>query len=448
MKVTTERIPESQVVLEIEVDGDRVEKAKETAYRRLAAKAKVPGFRPGKVPRSVLERHLGEHTILHEAIDRLMPEVYREALEQEAIDPIDRAEYELVTEEPLVAKFTVPVRPSVDLGEYISLDVPREAVEVDPERVQEGIEALRHRYATLEPVERPVAWGDIVRADVGGTIEGSAFVKEEDAQFQLVEGRAVSLPGFADGLLGHTKGEEFDVEVPVPDDFPDEKMRGKQAVYHVSLKEVKQEVLPELSDDFAREVGEGFENVEALRARIESDLREAEEQEAEHRQHDAALDSLVDIASLEYPPVLVEREIDRIIQEQSGALQPASGKQRDGREALERYLQQVGKSEEALREEIRPIAKTRVERSLVLSELSEAEHIAVADSDVEAEIERLSAGAGTQGDELRRLFSTESAKESLRRSLLTRKTLERLVEIASKDGAVVATAQAEASESG
>jgi trigger factor len=449
VKVSTEPLPPAQVVLQLEVEDERLERAIESTYRRLAKRVKVPGFRPGKVPRAVLERHLGGDAVRLEAIDELMPQLYREAIEQEQIDPIDRAQYELVTEHPLVAKFTVPLKPSVDLGDYHALNVEREPVTVEPERVQEALESLRRRYATLEPVERPVQWGDIVRADIKTSVEGEAQGKDEDAEFQLVEGRVISLPGFAEALIGREKGAEFEFDVPVPDEVTDERLRGKQAHYRVALKEVKQEVLPELDDEFARQAGEGFPSLEALRERVEADLRDALEEQARHRYEDEVLDALADRAQLEYPPVLIERETERFIREQSG-LGPADGRRApkggpSEREQLERYLRQAGKSEQELREEVRPLAEARIRRSLVLSELAEAEHIEVNEPEVEAEIERLASGV-SQADELRRLFSSDNAKESLRRSLLTRKTLDRLVEIASGEAAPQESEPEETSE--
>jgi trigger factor len=440
-------LPESQVLLEIEVDDARVEKAKDSAYRRLASKVRVPGFRPGKAPRDVLERHLGEETILHEAIDRLMPEVYREALEQEDIDPIDQAGYELVTHQPLVAKFTVPIRPTVDLGEYRALQVPREPVSIDPERVQDALEGLRHRYAIYEPVARPIEWNDIVRADVDGTVDGKPLVHEEDVEFQLVEGRPVSLPGFAEALIGKEKGAQFELDLAVPDDAPSEELRGKQARYKVHIKETKQEVLPELDDEFARQVGEGFPTLADLRTRVESDLREALEQEAEHQYHDEVIGKLVEQASIEYPPVLVEREVDRLLRDQSSAGQPASRGGPTAREQLERYLQRVGRSEEDMRAELRPIAEQRVLRSLVLSQVAEAEDIHVEDAEIQEEIDRLTSGVSEQAEQIRSLFSTDAARESLRRSLTTKKTLDRLVSIASGEGETEAE-QASATQDG
>lgn len=443
MQVTREELPDSQVVLEIAVEDERVEKAKEAAYRRVASKAKIPGFRPGKAPKEVIQRHFGEHTFLHEAIDELMPKVYREALEQEQINPIEQASFEVVTEQPLVAKFTVPVRPDVDLKEHLqNLRVPRETVAVDAERVDDGMESLRHRYATLEPVERPVQWDDIIRADITGTVNGAPLVNEEDAEFQLVEGQTISLPGFAEALIGHAKGEEFEFTVTVPDDAPNEQMRGQPARYQVHIKELKEEVLPELDDEFAHGVGEGFESLQALRERVENDLREALEQEEEQRYRDEVLEALVDEVQPQFPPILAERETERMVKEQLGAFQRSTGGAND-KESMERFLQQVGKSEDELVAELRPLAEARIRRSLVLSEVTEAEDIQVSDDDVETEIERLSSGIADQADEVRRLFSEEAAKENLRRSLSTKKTLDRLVEIAS-NGAGPADAQEEA----
>ena len=423
MKVSAERIPEGQVVLQIEVEPERLEGALDSAYRRLVKKTQVPGFRPGKAPRAMLERYLGEHALLHDAIDRLLPQVYREAVEEQQLDPIDFPEVEIVTEQPLVLKATVPLRPTVDLGDYQGLRVPRDPVTVEPERVQEQLERLGQRYATLEPVQRPLQWGDIVRADVFGAVGETVLVDEKDVEFRLSEGEVISLPGFAERLIGAEEGAELRFELTVPPDSGDPRLAGESCSYRLVIHGVKEEKLPELDDDFARQVGEGFPTLVALRERIASDLQRIEEEVGERRYHDQIISALLARAELDYPPVLVEREVDRLLQEQAGPAQ-------QGRD-LERYLQRVGKSEEELRAELRPPAEERVRRSLVLSQVAEAENITVGDAEVEAEIERLVAGAGEQADEARRLFASEQGRDALRRSLLTRKTLERLVDIAS-----------------
>jgi trigger factor len=423
VKVSAERIPEGQVVLQIEVEPERLEGALDSAYRRLVKKTEVPGFRRGKAPRAMLERYLGEHAILHDAIDRLLPQVFQEAVEEQKLDPIDLPEVEIVTEQPLVLKATVPLMPTVDLGDYQALRVPRDPATVEPERIQEQLEHLRHRYGTLEPVQRPLQWGDVVRADVFGAVGETTLVDQKDVEFRLREGEVISLPGFAERLIGAEKGAELRFDLPVPPDTADPKLAGESCSYRVVIHEVKEETLPELDDDFARQVGEGFPTLLALRERIASDLQRIEEEVAERRYHDQIISALLARAELDYPPILVEREADRLLQEQ---VDPA----RQGRD-LERYLQRVGKSEEELRAEMRHLAEERVQHSLVLSQVAEAENITVDDGEVEEEVGRLVGGAGEQADEARRLFASEQSRDALRRSLLTRKTLERLVEIAS-----------------
>ena len=429
VKVSAQKIPDSQVVLEIEVEPERLEKALDRAYRQLATRTRVPGFRPGKAPRVMLERYVGRDALMRQALDRLVPEVYQEAARQEDVEPIDLAELEVVTTEPLVVKATVPVRPTVDLGDYLQVRVPREPVEVPQERVEQALEDLRHRYAVLEPVDRPVQWGDVLRADVTGAAGDVVLVDQKDVEFQLREGQTVSLPGFAERLVGLAKGVETEVEVPVPADFTDQRVAGKMARYRVLIHEVKEEKLPALDDSFARQVGESFPSLVALRERVESDMRQLEEEAALHRYHDQVLTALEERATLEFPPVLVEREAERLLRDEQMA-SGGSGRSARGRD-VERYLRTQGRSEEELREEFKPLALERVRRSLILTQVAEAENIDVSDAEIDQEVERLVSSAGPQGEGVRRLFGDGEGREALRRRLLTRKTLDRLVEIAS-----------------
>jgi len=427
LKVSTERLPQSQVALEIEVDPERVERSLEQAYRRLAQRTRVPGFRPGKAPRAMLERYLGPDSLMNEALDRLIPEVYRQAVEEQELEPVDLPEVEIASTEPLVLKATVPVRPTVELGDYRQLRVPEEPVTVDPEQVEGALKDLQRRYATLEPVQRPVQWGDVLRADVVGTIEGNKIVDQKDVEFQLREGVAVSLSGFAEKLIGLEKNVEVELSVDVASDHTDARLAGKTCEYRVLVKEIKEENLPPLDDAFARQVGEGFPSLESLRERLTSNLRQVEEEAARHRYHDRILNALLDGATVDYPPVLVEREVDRLLRDQSGSGQQDS-------HALERYLQQVGKTEEELRLELRPAAVERVTRSLMLSKVAEVENIEVSEAEVDEEVERMVVGTGEQAAEIKKLFAGEESRDAIRRSVLARKTLDRLVSIASENG--------------
>ena len=426
MKVSTERIPESQVVLEIEVERERVERSVERAYRRLALKTEVPGFRKGKAPRQMLERYLSRDAVMQEALGLLIPEVYNQAIEEENIDAIDHPDIEVVQQEPLIFKATVPVRPSVDLGNYREVRVEREPVRVSEEQVNEKLEELRHRYAILEPVDRSLQTGDLVRADIRVSVDGRSVFSEDDAEFRLRQGVPVLLPGFAEHLAGSEKDVERQFSIDVPQDYPQRPLAGKTCLCRVLVKEIKEERLPELDDAFAAVVGEGFPSLEALRQRLESDLRQLAEQEVDARYREKVVDGVVAGASVEFPPVLAEREMGQLLRERVSA---------SGAGDIERYLRQVRKSEEELRQELRLQAVERIQSSLVLGKVAEVEGISVGKEDIDAEIERLAASSGPRADEVRKVFSSAGGREALERSLLTRKTVERLVAIASGEAA-------------
>ncbi|MDO8615979.1 MAG: trigger factor [Dehalococcoidia bacterium] len=423
MKVSAQRLPESQIVLEIEVDPDQMERSLDRAYRRLVQRVDVPGFRKGKTPRSMLERHLGRDRLLREAIDILIPEAYNQAIDAQDIDAIDQPQIELIKDEPLAFKATVPLRPTVELGDYQSLRVARQPVAVDEKDVDGALEELQRRYALHEPVDRPVQTGDIVTASVRMVIEDREVFKDDDAEFRLREGVTILLPGFADGLAGAKKGEAREITVTVP---PGEQpLSGKSGTATTLVKEIKQERLPELTDDFAREVGEGFAGLEALRDRLREDLRERLQAQAEEAYREQALTALVESAeAMEFPPVLVDREIERLIRDHARSA---------GRD-VDSYLELIKRDVSQLRDELAPVATERVRRSLVLSRLAEDEKIEVESAEVDAEIEKIVSSSGQQEEQLRRLFAGPEARASIERSLLTRKTADRLVEIAGRAG--------------
>jgi trigger factor len=423
VKVSTQRLPESQVLLEIEADPEQMERSLDKAYRRLAQRVEVPGFRKGKVPAAMLERHVGRARVVQEALDILIPEAYNQAIEEQDVDAIDQPSIELVNAEPLSFKATVPIRPTVDIGDYESVRIQREPYEIPEDEVEKALEELRHRYALHEPVERPVQMGDIVRGDVRGVIEDKEVYKDEDAEFRLREGSTLLLPGFAEGLIGAEKGVAKEIPITIPEG--ERPLSGKSGTFTVTVSEVKQEVLPELNDDLAQQVGEGFPSLDALRERLRNDIRERVESEVEEAYRDKTVGALVENAtSIEFPPVMVEREVERLIEDQARHL---------GTD-VEQYLATIKRTREDLREELLPVATERVRRSLALTQLAEQEGIKAEAEEVEAEVERL-AGSSQQAEQLRKLFGSPDGRAAIARSLITRKTMDRLVEIASRDGA-------------
>jgi trigger factor len=424
--ITTEKLPRSLVSLEIEVEPDRVEASMSKAAEKISRQVRIPGFRPGKAPRHIVERHVGKGALLQEALELLIPDLYSEAIESEQIDAIDQPQFDLKSTEPLVLSATVPVRPSVDLKDYQSLRAPKPEATVTEEQVQETLTNLRRRYATLEPVDRPLQWNDTVRADVTVSVEGQLEPHvEEDAEFPVREGGVVSLPGFVERLIGLDRGGPYEVEFTLPEDFQAEELAGKSAHYTVTINEVKQEVLPDLDDDFARSLDEGFDDLASLEQRVREDLEQELERQSREGYHDEIVDLLVASAELDYPDVLVEREIDRMIDRESNHASHTE-------EGLQRWLDAVGRSLEDVREGLREAAELNVRRALALGELVEAEGVEVTEEQVEGEISSTVASlTGGEADEqrlqaIRGLIDTPEGRQSIRNQLITRGAIERL----------------------
>lgn len=421
MKVTLERLPESRVQLQIEIDQDRLEKSLDSAYRRLAQRNRFPGFRPGKAPRPVVERAFGREGLIREALDKLVPDAYNEAIEAENVDAIGQPELAIDQLEPVKFTATVPIRPTVDLGDYHAIRVQKDAVEVTPEMLDEQVLLLRRRNAVQVPVERPIQWDDFVIADIKASADGDEFLEDENAEFPLRQGQVLFLPGLAEAFIGLNKGGETSVDIEVPEDFRLERIQGKTATFSLAIREIKEEQLPEADDEFANSINaDEFPDMAALRARIESEMRASLENDAETRFRNAAVEKLVEGATLEYPRVLVENEIEHLVREAMG----------NNQQQYQTYLQQAGRSHQEFREGWRESAEARLRRSLVLSQLAETEDLDVSAEEIEEELDTLVAPMGDDAARFRQMFATDEGVSTIRRNLLSRKTLDRLAAIA------------------
>ena len=421
MKVTLERLPESRVQLQIEIDDERLEKSLDSAYKRLAQRNRFPGFRPGKAPRPIVERAVGREGLIREALDKLVPAAYNEAIETENVDAIGQPELEIEQLEPVKFTATVPIRPTVALNDYHSIRVEPETAEVTDEMVEEQLLLLRRRHATQVPVDRVSQWDDVITADVKATEEGNEFLQDENAEFPLREGKVLFVPGLAEAFLGTKKGDEKTLEIAIPEDFHIEPLKGKTGTFTLTIHEVKEEQLPEADDEFANSVNaDEFPDFASLRARIESDMKASLENDAESKFRSSVVDKLVEGATLEYPRVLVEHEIDHLVREAMG----------NNQQQYQMYLQQLGRSEADFRETWREAADMRLRRSLVLSELAEAEGLDVSAEEIEEELDTLVAPMGDDAARFRQMFATEEGVSTIRRNLLSRKTLDRLAAVA------------------
>ena len=423
MKVTREKTENSQTFLTIEMEPTEVEESLEKSYNRLVRKMNIPGFRKGKAPRAIVERYVGKESLLEDALDHLLPEAYKKAIEEQEIEAIAQPEIEITQTDPVVFKATIPLKPTIELGDYHSIRLTQEPVQITEDDINSAIEELRHRYATWEPVERQVQLSDIVSFDIESNIEDEPFINQKGAQYQVLSDLPFPAPGFAEQLLGMKRDEEKEFKLQFPVDYSRSELAGKEASFKVGITEIKQEILPELNDEFARQVEPGFESLDSLREKVSDNLRLTAEEKVRMDFEEQVIEAVVDLTQVEFPPVLVEAEIARLIDERLKYW-------RGGTRELEEYLGSIKKTEEELREELHPAAVKRVNWSLVLEKVAEEEKIEVDDSEIKAEIENLTKNSGESKDELEKFLNTPQSRESLRQRLIVRKTIQRLVEIA------------------
>ncbi|HEX8941350.1 MAG TPA: trigger factor [Candidatus Limnocylindrales bacterium] len=423
MNVTATPAPKSTVQLEVELPPERLDRAVGEAVRRLSRRTRVPGFRPGKAPRVMLERVLGPGAVLDEAVEHLVDDAFREAALERSILPLTNPQVEVVQAEegkPLVFKATVQVRPEVKLGDYRNFNFRPEIDAVDDEKVDRVVDELRDAQATLRPVEdRGAQKGDYAVIGFVGTRDGTPFPGGSSERMPLVIGEDRLIPGFEDHLVGLTVGGESEFDITFPDDYGEESLRGQTAHFAVQVKELREKVLPPVDDELARSMG-AYADLAAMREDVRRRLERNALDRARHEFADRIIDYAVANATLDLPDVLVEQESEVMHDE----LRSALARQRIAEEA---YLKATGKSEADLHAEFRPQAEQRVKTLLVLSSVAEAEGVAVPDADVEAEI---TTARGRYGDEprLMRYFESERGRNYIRSTLRRTRVVEKLID--------------------
>lgn len=421
MKVTNEKIENSEAFLTIEIEPAEVEESLVEAYHRLVKKVKIPGFRAGKAPRPILERHVGKESLFEDALNTMLPKAYQQAIEEQKIDAIAQPHIEITQTEPVIFKARVPLKPEVKLGDYQRIEVaPKKVKVIEDSDIDSVIEELRHQYATWEPTERPVAFNDLVVFDIESSVEDKPFVNQQGAQYQVLPELKFPAPGFAEQLIDMKINEEKEFKLQFPADYSNKDLVGKEPLFKVKLTEIKQEVLPELNDEFALQISPDFKTMDKLREEVAADLKLRAEESAKIDFEERTIDAAVDLSEVKFPPILVEAEIQRVLNQQF----------RGGRQEMEQYLNRIKQTEAELHEELRPLASKRIARSLVLSKIAEEAKVEVSEAEIDAEIENLTRNAAENKDEMVKAFNRPSARESIRQTLIVRKTVQELAKIA------------------
>ena len=417
--------PGSKMVLEIEVPPDEVDRHFATAYRHVAERTRVPGFRPGKAPRHVIDRFVGRGSVLAEAIDHLVSDAYDKALDQTDVVPIDQPEVDidaasLAEGQSITFTATVPVRPDVQLGAYSDFPFGLEVPEVTDEHVAQVIEELREQQATLKPIDgRPAQDGDIASVKFAGTIDGEPFEGGSADRLPLVIGENRMIPGWEEQLVGMEIGATKGFDITFPEDYRVEELRGKQAHFEVELLDLREKILPEADDAFAASVGD-VTTLDELRSEIRDAMEKRADAEARHAFGDRIIEYATANANVELPEVMVDNEVEIMRDE----LRARLAQQRIG---MDQYLALAKQTPEELATELRDPASRRVKTLLVLSAIAEKEGIDVSDEQIEAEIaEQL---ARYEDDaKLREYLTSRRGRSYLRMTLRNRTLVDTLMD--------------------
>jgi len=380
VKVSVEKLPTSEAVLDVELSWDELEKASDKAYRKLVQKVDVQGFRRGKAPRSLLERKLGKEYIYQEGLDDLITEVYRSAIKEHELTPITRPELDAPVFEvsqiglPYHFSLKVPILTPVVLGDYRSLHFEREEVNVTSEEVEQEIETMRERQAQWQVVDRPAAIGDRVTMDLKLSADEQSISDLKNNPFELTSERHGVYTGMDEQIVGMQVGASKTFTTTLPEDYSNEKLAGKEAQYDVTLHKVEAKELPELDDAFAAQAG--YETPEDLRKATSDRILEGKKRRVNNELRDKVVQAVIDQAQVTVHPVLVNEEAEDMLHQFSHMLEQQ-------RMSMDQYLMMMRKSREEYLKDIQPAAEERVKRQLVLDEVARHEEINISPEELE-----------------------------------------------------------------
>ena len=418
MSVQVENLEKNMAKLTIEVSAEDLEKALEAAYQKEKNKISIPGFRKGKVPRAMVEKMYGAAVFYEEAANILMQQNYPAAVEESGADIVSRPTIDIVQIEkgkPFIFTAEVAVRPEVTLGKYMGVTVTKIDCTVSDEEVAEALEKERNNNSrTISVTDRPVQEGDTAVIDYEGFVDGVAFEGGKGENHSLEIGSHSFIDTFEDQFVGKNVGAEVEVNVTFPEQYHAADLAGKPAMFKVKINEIKVKELPELDDEFAQDVSE-FDTLAEYKEDLKKRLEEQKENEAKRTKEDEAIQKIIDKSKMELPDAMVDTQCENMIEEFAQRI-AQSGL------SMEQYMQFSGLTLDALKEQVRPEAVSRIQSSLVLEAIAKAENIEVTDEDIDAEIEKMASMYGMEADKLKG-YMGDAEKNSMKRDLEIQKAV-------------------------
>ncbi|MBM7706751.1 trigger factor [Chryseomicrobium aureum] len=421
MSTKWEKQEGNEGVLTFEVSAEEFKKAIDEAFKKVVKNINEPGFRKGKMPRQMFNKKYGEEALYQDAIDIVLPEAYTKALDESGIDPVDRPEIDIESiekGEPVVFTAKVTVKPEVKLGEYKGLEVSKLDETVTEEEINEQLSNHQARLAEMSVKEDEIVEGDTATIDFEGFVGEEAFEGGKGEDYDLEIGSNTFIPGFEEQLIGSKTGDSKDVVVTFPEEYHAAELAGKEATFKVTVKEVKGKVLPELNDDFAKEVDENVEGLDALRTKLTEQTTEEKKQTAAQALRDDLVEKAAANAEVDIPEAMVTSEVDRMLQEFGQRLSQQGMN-------LDLYYQFSGQDEDALRAQMKEDAESRVRVSLTLEAIAAAEGIEVTEEDINAELEKMTAQFGMSVDQIKTALGGTAILEN---DIRFQKTVEFLVD--------------------
>lgn len=422
MKARIEKTENNRTTMIVEVDPQQFEAAMERSYRKNVKKILVPGFRKGKAPRKIIETRYGESIFYEDAINYIITDTYGPSVKELGIEPVDHPEFDVVQLEkgkPFIYKAEVTVKPEVKLGAYKGIEAEQLKFEITEETVNHELEKLRNASARFVPVDRPAEKGDILTVDFEGFVDEKPFEGSKATNFRLELGAGGFIPDFEDQLVGAAAGEEKQVNVTFPADYFNSDLAGKEAVFSVKIKDVKEKQLPALDDEFAKDVSE-FKTLQELKVDIENKLKEKFDNYSRNQLENEIVDKVMKNTEVDIPDVMVENRLQSMINDFAFRLRLRGI-------TLEKYLEANKMTLDELKNSMRDDAYYNVKMALTLEAVAKAEDIKPSESEIEQRIAEMAKGYNKSVEEFKQTMK-EDQLEYIKDSITTKKTLDFLVE--------------------
>jgi len=410
-------------VLTINVSADEFEKALDHAFKKVVKDVTLPGFRKGKIPRTIFENRFGVESLYQDAVDFILPKAYGDAIDETGIFPVDQPKIDIEEIErgkDLIFTCEVTVKPEVELGEYKGLEVEEEAVDVTNEDVEEAMKTLQENQAELVIKEEgSIEDGNTAVIDFEGFLDGEPFEGGKGENHTLEIGSGQFIPGFEEQLIGKESGDETEITVTFPADYHAEDLAGKEALFKVQIHEIKEKEVPELDDDFAKDVDEEVETLDELKEKKKEELLKEKQQQAENNKRETLIEKVTDHAEVDIPQAMVNTELDQMMQEFEQRLQMQGM-------TIENYYQFSGQSEDELKEQMKNDAEKRVKTNLTLEAILEKEELEVTEEDIDQELDNMAKMYNMEKDQIVGMLGGNA--DVLKEDLKMKKAIDFIVE--------------------